>query len=208
LLTTNMSIPGLYGTTYGYDTRGRLTSVITDTRETSFTYNAQGFLASITDPEDHTTSYTYDPVGRIIEIDRADGSSLGFSCDPKGNMTVLTNPSTIDYVFGYNGVNLNSSYQTPISGSYSYVYDKDRRLVQTNFPSGKAINNVYDNGRLIQILTPESSIDLSYICSTKVGSITKGTEVITYGYDGSLLTSGALSGTLNQVPCIYIQQRL
>ncbi|MDY6853079.1 MAG: hypothetical protein SWO11_00005, partial [Thermodesulfobacteriota bacterium] len=40
LLTTNMSIPGLYGTTYGYDTRGRLTSVITDTRETSFTYNA------------------------------------------------------------------------------------------------------------------------------------------------------------------------
>jgi YD repeat-containing protein len=198
LLTTIMSIPGLYNTTYGYDTRGRLTSVITDTRETSFVYNAQGFLASITDPEDYTTSYTYDPVGRITGIDRADQSSLAFSYDPKGNMTVLTNPSTIDHVFGYNGVNLNSSYQTPISGSYSYVYDKDRRLVQTNFPSGKTINNVYDKGRLIQILTPESSIDLSYICSTKVGSLTKGTEAIAYGYDGSLVTSEALSGTLNQ----------
>ncbi|MBW2175247.1 MAG: hypothetical protein JRF64_11790, partial [Deltaproteobacteria bacterium] len=45
---------------------------------------------------------------------------------------------------------------------------------------------------------PEGNIDLSYLCSTKVGSMTNGIDTITYGYDGRLVTSEALSGTLNQ----------
>ncbi len=198
LLTTSLTMPGLHETTYGYDDSGRLSSVNTYTRQTSFAYDAQGFLESITDPENHTTTYDYDAVGRMTAIDRPDGTTVGFAYDQNGNMTVLNNPSTIDHGFGYNGVNLNSSYQTPLSGSYSYVYDKDRRLVQTNFPSGKQINNIYDNIRLSQIQTPEGNVDLTYLCSTKVGSITNGTETITYGYDGKLVTSEALSGTLNQ----------
>jgi RHS repeat-associated protein len=39
----------------------------------------------------------------------------------------------------------------------------------------------------------------SYLCGSKVGSITRGTEIITYGYDGSLVTSETLNGTLTQV---------
>jgi RHS repeat-associated protein len=114
-------------------------------------------------------------------------------------MTVLTNPSTITHGFGYNRVNLNSSYQTPLSGSYSYLYDRDRRLLQINFPSGKQIRNIYDKDRLIQTQTSEGNINLNYLCGSKVGSITKGTEIISYGYDGSLITSESLGGTLNQV---------
>jgi RHS repeat-associated protein len=197
LSTENMSISGLYDTSYGYDAKGRLTSVTTNTQQTAFTYTAQGFLESVTDPEGYTTTYTHDAVGRTTGISRPDGSSIGFTYDKNGNMTVLTNPSTIDYVFGYSKVNLNSSYQTPLSGSYSYVYDKDRRLKQINFPSGNQINNIYVNGRLEQIQTPERNIDFTYLCSTKVDSITNGTESITYGYDGKLVTSETLSGTLN-----------
>jgi len=198
LLTESVNIPGLFDTAYGYDTRGRLTTVSTNTRETTFVYNSKGFLESITDPENYTTSYTYDPVGRVTRISRPDTTTIGFTYDNNGNMTVLTNPSTIDHTFGFNNVNLNSSYQTPLSGSYSYVYDKDRRLKQTNFPSGNQINNVYANGRLEQIQTPEGNIDFTYVCSTKVGSITKGTESITYRYDGKLVTSETISGPLSQ----------
>ncbi|RZB33837.1 MAG: hypothetical protein SRB2_03673 [Desulfobacteraceae bacterium Eth-SRB2] len=198
LLTTSLTIPGLHETTYGHDLRGRLTSIDTNTRETTFAYDTQGFLESITDPENHTTTYTYDAVGRMTGINRPDSTSVGFTYDQNGNMTVLTNPSTIDHGFGYSLVNLNSSYQTPLSGSYSYVYDKDRRLVQTNFPSGSQINNIYDKTRLLQIQTPEGNIDLTYLCGTKVGSMSKGTESITYGYDGKLVTSATLAGTLSQ----------
>jgi RHS repeat-associated protein len=198
LVTESMSIPGLFDTVYGYDSKGRLTSVDTNTRGSDLTYNAQGFLESVTDPETHTTTYSYDAVGRVTGINRPDASSVGFTYDKNGNMTVLTNPSTINHGFGYNKVNLNSSYQTPLSGSYSYVYDKDRRLKQTNLPSGNQIDNIYANGRLEEIQTPEGNIDYTYLCGTKVGSITKSSESIAYGYDGKLVTSETLSGTLSQ----------
>jgi len=196
LLTTSLNLPGLYDTGYGYDTRGRLTSITTNTRQTTFAYNAQGFLESITDPENHTTTYSYDALGRMIGISRPDTSYVGFTYDKNGNMTVLANPANITHGFGYSGVNLNSSYDTPLSGSYSYVYDKDRRLTQVNFPSGKQISNIYGNGRLEQIQTPEGNVYLTYLCGTKVDSITKGSEDIAYGYDGSLVTAENLSGTL------------
>ncbi|MDL1984383.1 MAG: hypothetical protein LWX54_09395 [Deltaproteobacteria bacterium] len=198
LLTKSMTFPGLYETSYGYDARGRLTSISANTRATTFAYNAQGFLESITDPENQTTIYTYDAVGRMTAINRPDSTTVGFTYDQNGNMTLITNPSDINHGFGYNMVNLKNSYRTPLSGSYSYVYDKDRRLIQTNFPSGKQINNVYDKTRLTQIQTPEGNINLTYLCSTKVGSITNGTDTISYEYDGKLVTSENLSGALSQ----------
>jgi len=198
LLTKSMTIPGLYETSYGYDARGRLTSTSANTKATTFAYNAQGFLESITDPENQTTIYTYDAVGRMTAINRPDSTTVGFTYDQNGNMTLLTNPSDIDHGFGYNTVNLKNSYWTPLSGSYSYIYDKDRRLIRTNFPSGSQINNIYNKTRLVQIQTPEGNIDLSYLCGTKLGSITNGTDTITYEYDGKLVTSETLTGTLNQ----------
>jgi hypothetical protein len=131
-------------------------------------------------------------------IHRPDTSSVGFTYDKNGNMTILTNPATINHGFGYNKVNLNSSYQTPLSGSYSYLYNRDRQLTQLNFPSGKQITNVYDKDRIVQIQTLDGNIDFAYLCGSKIGSITKGGEVVTYGYDSSLVTSETLGGTLNQ----------
>jgi YD repeat-containing protein len=182
-----------------------LTSVSTNTRQSAFTYTADGFLESVTDSEDHTTSYEYDPIGRMTGINRPDGNFVDFSYDANGNMTVLINPAGTEHGFGYNLVNNNSSYLTPLSGSYSYIYDKDRRLIQTNFPSGKNFINDYtdplnpiDKSRLWQIRTSEGNIDFTYLCGTKIKSITKGTESIAYGYDGKLIISETLAGTLNQ----------
>ena len=41
-------------------------------------------------------------------------------------------------------------------------------------------------------------MDLTYACSSKIESLTKGPESIVYGYDGKLITSETLAGTLNQ----------
>ncbi len=198
LQTDSISIPGLFETTYAYDDRGRLGSVLTGIRETAYDYNTQGFLESITDAENQTTRYAYDEIGRVTRIDGSDSSSVWFSYDSNGNMTVLTNPNIIEHGFGYNQVNLNDSYQTPISDSYSFNYDRDRQLTQINFPSGKQINNIYDATRLIQVRTPEENIDYTYLCGEKVESITNGSDGIAYGYDGKFLTSEILSGTLSQ----------
>jgi RHS repeat-associated protein len=198
LLTTSLQIPGLYDTGYGYDTRGRLTSITVNARQTDLAYNTRGFLESVTDPENETTIYTYDAVGRVTGIDPPDTPLIEFEYDDNGNMTVLTTPGGIDHTFGYSQVNLNDSYTTPLSGSYSYTYDKDRRLTQITFPSTEQITYGYDNGRLDQIQTPEGNVDYTYLCDTKVDTITMGPESITYGYDGPLVTSETPAGTLNQ----------
>jgi RHS repeat-associated protein len=198
LQVESVIVSGLYPTNYTYDSRGRLTSISTNTRSSSFTYTAEGFLESLTDPEGRTTSYAYDPIGRMTGINRPDGNYVDFSYDANGNMTVLVNPAGTEHIFGFNQVNRNSSYTTPLSGSYSYVYDKDRRLIQTNFPSNRQISNTYENGRLTQTQTPEGNIDYSYACGTKIESITKDAESITYEYDGKLVTSETIDGTLVQ----------
>ena len=198
LQVESVNVTGLHPTNFIYDTRGRLTFVSTGTRQSAYTYTTDGFLESVTDSEGQTTSYEYNPIGRITGINRPDGNLVDFSYDANGNMTVLMNPAGTEHTFAYNRVNQDSSYTTPMSGSYSYVYDKDRRLIQTNFPSGNQISNIYENGRLVQTQTLEGNIDYSYLCSTKIESITKGAESITYSYDGKLVTSEKLSGTSNQ----------
>jgi RHS repeat-associated protein len=198
LLTTALTIPGLYDTNFGYDNKGRLTSVNINNRQATFGYDTQGNLFFIIDPENRITTYSYDAVGQMTGILRPDSSSISFRYDKNGNLTVLSNPSSINHGFGYNKVNLNSSYQTPVSGSYSYSYNKDRQLKQVRFPSGKQINLLYDYERLSNIQTPDGNISLSYLCGSKVGSITKGGETIGYGYDGSLVTSETSGGTLNE----------
>ena len=54
------------------------------------------------------------------------------------------------------------------------MYDKDRRLIQTNFPSGRKIKNIYTEAQLTRIQTPQETIDLSYGCGGKVASMNKG----------------------------------
>jgi RHS repeat-associated protein len=198
LQVESVSVPGLHPTAYGYDSSGRLTSIKTDTRQTVFAYDPRGFLQSVTDPKGDKTSYEYDAVGRMTGINQPDGNFIDFSYDANGNMTVLINPAGTEHRFGFNTVNRQNSYATPLSGSYTYVYDRDRRLIQTDFPSGARIGNIYENGRLVQTQTPEGDIDYSYSCGTKIDSITKTAESIIYGYDGKLVISETLNGTLNQ----------
>ncbi|MDB4264804.1 hypothetical protein N9893_01935 [bacterium] len=217
LTIQNVSISGLYDTAFTYDLRGRITSQTTNTRQTTFSYvdDANGHQITITDPQQQPWIYNIDPMDRLSSVQGPDGGQLQFTYDKNGNMTVLTNPVDavdVDHGFGFNAVNLNSSYQTPLSGSYSYIYDKDRRLIQTNFPSGNIIFNDYtdpdnpdDKSRLRRTETPEDDIYFTYLCGTKVGSITKvpksttqDTESIEYDYDGKLVISETLAGTLNQ----------
>lgn len=198
LVTTNLSVPGLFPTSYDYDTQGHPASIVTNTRQTSFTYNTQGFLSAVTDPEHNTTLYTHDQLGRVTGVTRPDNTSIGFGYDANGSLTVLTNPATVSHIFGYNKVTTKNSYQTPFSGSYRYIYDRDRRLTRIEFPSGFQISNIYSNGLLTQTQTAEGNIDYTYLCSSKIGSITKGGESLNYDYDGSLVTFVDSTGTLTQ----------
>jgi RHS repeat-associated protein len=198
LLSSRVSIPSLFDTQFSYDARGRLATVNSGTRQTVFGYNANGDLAVVTDPLGRQAQYGYDAVGRVTQIERPDGSLVGFTYDPTGNMTALVNPNGVSHGFGYNRVNNRSSYATPLSGTYQYRYDRDRRPTETVLPSGRILRNVYDSGRRVRTETPEGDIFFNYLCGSKLGSVTRSGEGISYTYDGSLLTSETMSGSLSE----------
>jgi RHS repeat-associated protein len=198
LRTTSMNLPGLKGIDSTYFPNGKPKSVSRGSRETSFTYDVNGYLDSITTPQGRTTSFSKDASGRITRIDRPDGNSVTFSYDEDGSMLMLTNPENVDHEFDYNKVDKRSAYYTPLSGSYGYEYDTERKLTRITFPSGQQINNIYDKGRISRIKTPKSTIDYTYApCGSKVASVSRGGNSASYTYDGKLVTSKELQGVLN-----------
>ncbi len=196
-----VQIPGLLDTSYQYDSKGRLLTSETGNRRTEFSYNEDGFIERITDPKGNERTFTHDENGRITQTHRPDITDVFFSYDANGNVTVLTTPVPADHSFGYNKVNLNTDYSPPLSSSYTFEFDKDRRPTRTVFPSGKVLENIYESGlnRLESIQTPEGPIEFSYLCGSKIGSVSKGEESIAYEYDAGLVTSQTLTGTSNQV---------
>ena len=73
---------GLALTTFSYDSRGRLASILEGTRNTSFAYDGNGNLASVTDPLNLTRSYTYDTDGRVLTTTLEDGRVITFAPRP------------------------------------------------------------------------------------------------------------------------------
>ena len=198
LLTEETGVTGLLPLTFGYDTRGRLTGATVGTRTTTRDYDANGYLDSITTPDNKIYDYTFDVMGRLTQEDRPEGVSIDYDYDSNGNMTLLVTPKNFSHIFDYTGNDQRKDYTPPISGSYLYVYDKERKLKTLTFPSTGQIQNTYTNGLLTNTLTPESSIDFTYGCTALLSGASMGTETVAYTYDGSLLETDTRSGLLNK----------
>ncbi|MBF0330145.1 MAG: RHS repeat protein [Nitrospirae bacterium] len=72
-------------------------------------------------------------MGRIKKTNRPDGTAIAYTYDGNGNMTILTNPQNTNYTFGYTANSQRKAYTAPISGSYQYTYDKERKLKTAHF---------------------------------------------------------------------------
>jgi RHS repeat-associated protein len=198
ILPQNLTIPGLHPVTYGYDEKGRRIRTTAGGRTTAIFYDASGNIDHVTTPDNRTVRFTYDLMGRVKSEILPDNATIKYDYDNNGNMTVLTNPRTIGYAFAYNGVDLRKTMTMPASGSYRYAYDKDRRLHSILFPSGRQITNTYANGHLNATTTPEGTTSYTHNCSSFLQEATKGTEMLTYAYDGSLLETDTRRGLLNE----------
>ena len=185
-----------------YDARGRLSTILQGTRKTTFIYDSDGFLASVTDPLGLTNSFTYDADGHILTKTLADGRVITFTYDPNGNLISLTPPGKMSHTFAYNTVNLPSTYTPPQvtgTGATTYAYDKDRNLTTITRPDTKTIIFKYDTaGRLSSAVAPTETVNYAYSASTgnlASASIPAG-ESIAYGYNGPLPISSTWSGTV------------
>ena len=198
LLTRNVTVAGLLPLSYAYDGRGRMTGSTRGSRTLTMAYDNQGNIERLVTPDQKTYRYTYDALGRPKTQVFPDNTLLRYNYDLNGNMDLLTNPNSIGYGFDYSKVNSRKTMDLPASGSYRYGYDQDRNLKSIVFPSSKEITNTYTSGRLSKVTTPEGETNFSYHCGSLLAAAEKGTEKISYSYDGSFLKTDSRTGLLNQ----------
>ncbi|MEM9775564.1 MAG: putative Ig domain-containing protein, partial [Chloroflexota bacterium] len=88
------------------DTYGRLSKVIEPTgAETTYAYNAGGFLTSVTDANTNVTTMGYDTLGRKLSMADPDMGSWTYEYDANGNLQKQSANNTDHLCFVYDGFN-------------------------------------------------------------------------------------------------------
>jgi RHS repeat-associated protein len=205
---------GILPINYGYDARGRLTSILqgagADTRSISYTYSGDGLLDTLTDPIGRTTRYRYDAAGRVTSAILPDSRQIGFSYDANGNLTSVIPPSRPAHAYSYNLLDVVDGYNPPAltnqAVSTQYEYNLDQQPTKVIRPDSNTIEYAYDAaGRLSRLSSFTSVADYRYLSSGQLKSVALsfglnsgyGVASSEYTYDGSLLLQEKLTGNVS-----------
>ncbi|HKS29787.1 MAG TPA: RHS repeat-associated core domain-containing protein [Pyrinomonadaceae bacterium] len=172
-----LSVSGPESTiTYTYDALNRVAS--TQTGATSaqlatlitYSYDANGARASMTDPAGGVTSYVYDDNSRLSSLIDPSGLAVGFSYDNISRRTQITRGS-LTTKYSYDAANhlLAIDHQSPAgqflinytydrvgnrltmgdaSGSRAFSYDALHQLTAAVQPAGGALNELYSYDKI------------------------------------------------------------
>ncbi|MGH8576908.1 MAG: hypothetical protein ACREXJ_08360 [Gammaproteobacteria bacterium] len=201
-------VPGLAEVVLTYDTRGRLLGTTqgegTEARSMSLNYfgsgPSQGYLESRTDALGRTVEYDYDLAGRVTRKTLPDGRAVRYGYDPNGNLTSLFPPGQPAHLFDYTVLDQEKDYTPPAVDTFDpathYTYNRDKQLELITRPDGKVLDFVYDGaGRPQSLTAPHGETAYTYDGAGRLQSLTApGGIVLTYGYDGALVTSEAHAG--------------
>jgi len=204
--------PGFLAVDNAYDSMGRLSRTAQGDRTTAYAYNEDGYLHAVTNAMGQVNVTFYDEIGRVTNTVRPDGLGVQTLYDNSHSPVRIVLPNGAEHRFDRNEVNLETLYTPPDVGpgdeSTLFVYNADRQLVAKHRPDGTIVSNAFDAaGRLQSIVEirdgQTQSIETTYDAAGRVGSVERGSELIEYSYDGSLLTdftfSGFISGHLGMV---------
>ena len=203
---THAQVAELAPVTIAYAPCGCLASftlgVGVDARAVTITYNAQGYVDTVTDPLGRSTRFAYDAAGHVTQRNLPDGRALGYTYDANGNLTSIIPPGRPVHAFSYTAANQMAEYRPPVlstDGSTVYGYDLDRKVTGIKRPDGQLITFGYDaTGRLSTETLPTGFIGFTYDAITgKPARITApdgGT--LDFTRNGGLLTKETTAGTV------------
>lgn len=203
---------------FGYDALGHLTSVTPPSRPAHvFSVTTSGLLDSYDAPpvagEVNRTSYSYDPDGKLMTITRPDLSELAFSYDTAGRLASLSSGvASIGYTwdgagrlqrlaassgsvtYAYDGSLPTAMTLTgTVAGTITYGYDNNL-LLTSETVNGTAITFGRDADDLLiraGALTLERDPETGFLTGTTLGSIS---DLITYTEYGETLSYHASYG--------------
>jgi RHS repeat-associated protein len=184
------SLTSLAPTSFHYDGTGLLTSADDGDRHYSFGYDSRRRLVTVTDPISRVTRFNYDDADRIVSKVLADSRIVSLSYDTNGNITSVTPPGRPVHTFGFNRIDLQTSYAAPGLMPTQYTYNRDRQLTVFRRPDGTSIRTLYDTaGRISQLALGRGTYSYEYDAGTGNLHFLQAPDgsTITLDYTGSLL---------------------
>ncbi|MGH9640943.1 MAG: RHS repeat domain-containing protein, partial [Terriglobales bacterium] len=171
LAYVNLSTP----TTYAYDALGQITQTALGTHTQTFTYGTSvgrpDELYSVTDSQTGTTSYTYDAQGNLATRN----SAVNYTFD-YGNH--LRGVGSYEFGYAYDGYGRRVQ-QTNSSGTINSFYDHTGQLIYQQGRDGSAYDYLYLQGHLVAIRDYNSqgvAVRMRYQDTDAEGSIIRQTD--------------------------------
>jgi len=145
--------------TYSYDENNRLVSITKNSKSNiAYTYDAVGNVTSVTDPSGFMTTYTYDKSSRMASV-TFNGKSTTYAYDENGNRASVTYPGGVKESYAYDKNNkllalVNKKAGGDILSSYSYAYDDAGRQITKTDAYGTTTYTYDEVGRIKKVVSP------------------------------------------------------
>lgn len=190
---------------HAYDELNRLSQDIgAQNQTTSYGYDSNGNLTSITDPLNHATSNAYDSLNRLIQVTNPNNGVTGFGYDSNDKVTSATDPLGLVTSYAYDGLSNLTSIQSPDTGTTAKTYDAAGNVASSTDARGQTTTYAYDalNRPTKATVADGSSITWQYDQGTNgVGRLTtmidpSGSTAWNYGSHGRMTQKQQQTGSV------------
>ncbi|HWA90291.1 MAG TPA: LysM peptidoglycan-binding domain-containing protein [Rhizomicrobium sp.] len=148
--------PDTVTTHYTYDTAGRVLTKVEGVgtsaqATTSYTsYDGQGHVLAVTNPDGKSTTYTYDALGQLLTVTDPNLITTSNSYDAFGNVASFTDGRNKTSYYYYDLLNRLSRKVDAMSNETKYQYDAFGNVIKITDPLNGLIYSFYDKlNRLI-----------------------------------------------------------
>ena len=144
----------LWGETFGYDNRNRLTSKGSPLGTLSYTYDDAGNLTSTTSSNAGGTenTYTYDALNRLeTVVSPISTNPTSYSYDANGNLATVSTSNGVTHTYSYDTLNrlndltITNGSTTQVLQSYAYALNAVGHRTGIEEASGRISNYTYDD---------------------------------------------------------------
>lgn len=184
-------------TLQAFDALDRLTQQTRpDNTTIQYAYDAQGNLATVTDPRENITEYLYDGFGDQIQLNSPDTGETVYKYDSAGNMIERIDARNVVTQFVYDALNRQTAviYPNAPAENITYIYDQPDtdfslgRLTQVTDKSGVTDLNYDHRGNTVEDTRTIGGItyttDYRYTLNDEISTITYPTgRVVSLGRD-------------------------
>ncbi len=159
-----------FSQTQMFDELGRLLKHIgAATQTTTYAYEKNDNLKTVTDPRSGVYTYAYDGVNRLISETNQESATVSYTLDGQGETTTYADPRSLQTTYVRNGVGEIIQRVSPDSGTTVYTRDAAGRSTQMTDARSIVTTYTYDNA--------DRMLTRTYPAAT--------TENVTYAYDAT-----------------------